>query len=346
MGTQVTGTFWLLVLAGISFLLSALFSATETALLSLSRPRLKKLISQRPELAPAFTEWLSAPQYLLTTILIGNTMTNVVATLLVTDAALLALPKIHRAWVETGCWLLMTFVLFIFAEFIPKTLARHYPQRVTLTTLHGMSLLTRALAPILRGVIGLLDKLPMFEGMPVGRLSVYTVEELREMIRAGGAGGQVTRRSMQMMERALALNRLPVSQIMTPFAKIESVNLGLSPEAVVDRVAEIGRTRVPAWRGDSPRRIGGYLHVKDLLLVWRGALPLNPDLLLRRPLTVKTNTPASELLEEFRKGTAHIALVNDEQGVCQGMVTLEDVLEELVGEILDEYDVENPRGIR
>src|SRR6267143_1209069 len=96
---------WQLVLVAVFFTLSALFSASETALVSLSRPRLKKLISQRPALAAAFSEWLATPQYLLTTILVGNTLSNVFATLLAVNIALVWLPNLRHGVIETATWL-------------------------------------------------------------------------------------------------------------------------------------------------------------------------------------------------------------------------------------------------
>ncbi|HVO32482.1 MAG TPA: hemolysin family protein [Elusimicrobiota bacterium] len=337
---------WLeLSAVGLFVLLSMAFSASETALLSLSRPRLKKLISQRPSLAPAFTEWLSSPQYLLTTLLVGNTLCNVLATILMTRLALVTFVRPSHTRVESAVWLGMTAVLFLVGDFLPKSLARHYPQRVALATLRWVSALTRLLTPAIRFGLGFLETLfPSFAGVPVGKLTVYSVEDLREMIRTSAVQGGTPHRSMQMMERALALHKIPVSQIMTPFAKMEAVNLGVDSEQILDQVAEAGRTRVPAYRLNR-RKIGGYLHVKDLLLVWQGMLPLNFDLLLRQPLYVSADRTANDLLEEFRKGSSHLAIVNTPDGDCLGLATLEDVLEEVVGEILDETDLENPRGV-
>ena len=331
---------WQLFLLAFFFGLSALFSASETALVSLSRPRLKKLISQRPALAAAFSEWLAAPQYLLTTILVGNTLSNVFATLLALNIAFAWLPHVRQGWIETGTWLVMTVILFVFADFVPKTLARHYPQRVSLASIRMVSALSRALTPLLRVILGFFERFPTFEGTPVGRLSVYSLEELREMIQAGAAEGEIPHRSTQMMEAALRLQTVPVSKIMTPFERMDAVNLGQDPEQILDRVAEIGHNRVPAYRA-SPRKIGGYLHVKDLLYVWRGALPLNLDALMRRPVTVAPEYTASQLLEDFRTGQSHLAVVTDAAGDCQGIVTLQDVLEEIVGEILDEAALED-----
>lgn len=318
---------------------SIFFAAAETALVSLSRPRIKKLIAQRPALATALTEWLAAPQYLLTTILIGNTLSNVLATLIVSDLAISALPRHRHGVVETSTWLGMTALLFVFGDFVPKSLARHYPQRVTLASIRWLSALSRWATPAIRWSLGVFEKLfPVLEGAPVGRLSVYSLEEIREMIRASAVQGTIPSPSTQMMEKALALNRLPVSQVMTPFERVEKVNLGHDPDQVLDEVAETAHTRVPVYRAD-PRKIGGYLHVKDILLVWRGALPLQLDRLVRQPLKVAPAMLASDLLEEFRKGGAHLAAVSDAEGYCQGIATLEDVLEEIVGEILDEYDL-------
>lgn len=349
MGTEgglVTDLFWQAGLGAFFFIASSVFSAAETALLSLSRPRLKKLIAQRPEWAEAFTAWLASPQYLLTTILIGNTLANVLTTVMATNAAVAAFPGLRRGWVETGMWLFLTVFLFIFAELIPKSLARHHPQRITLSSLRWISALTRLCTPAIRIGLAFFGRLfPSLQGAPVGRLSVYSLEELRDLIQASAVHGTMGRRSTQMMERALALNRIPAAQIMTPFEKVESVNLGMDTERILDQVAEAGRTRVPVYRAD-PRKIGGYLHVKDLLLAWRGLLPLQLDRLVRQPLFIPPARLAGDLLEDFRKGTSHLAVVVDAGGDCQGIVTLEDVLEEVVGEILDEYDLENPRGIR
>lgn len=337
---------WQTVLALLFFALSMVFAASETALVSLSRPRLKKLIAQRRALATAFTEWLAAPQYLLTTILIGNTLSNVLATVLVTNLALTRFPRLRPGVVETGSWLGMLALLFIFGDFIPKSIARYYPERVSLVSLGGISFLSRLATPFIRKGLHIFEKVfPALEGVPVGRLAVYSLEEIREMICASAVEGEFPHRSRQMMERALTLHRLPVSRLMTPFEKIESIHLGWDPEKILDQMAELGRTRVPAYRAH-PRKIGGYLHVKDLLLVWRGVLPLKLDALLRQPLFIPPTTLSGDLLEDFRRGGSHLAIVVDAQGDCQGLVTLEDVLEEIVGEILDEYDLENPRGVR
>src|SRR4051812_19973857 len=159
---------WQLILALLFFTLSGLFSAAETALVSLSRPRLKKLISQRPALADAFGQWLAAPQYLLTTILVGNTLSNIVVTLLASNLALAWLPTMRHAMVETATWLVMTVVLFVFADLVPKSLARHYPQRVALASIRAVSALSRWAAPILRLMLGLFERIfPAFEAVPV-----------------------------------------------------------------------------------------------------------------------------------------------------------------------------------
>src|SRR5262249_11492958 len=156
---------------------------------------------------------------------------------------------------------------------------RHYPERVSLASIRSVSALSRALTPFLSSGLKLFGRFfPKMNAVPVGRLSVYSLEELREMIRASAVEGTVPPRSTQMMEAALRLQTIPVSKIMTPFNQMASVNLGLDTEQVLDQVAEAGHTRVAAYRVD-PRRIGGYLHVKDLLLAWRGVLPLNLDAL-------------------------------------------------------------------
>jgi len=203
---------------------------------------------------------------------------------------------------------------------------------VALLSIRVVSALSRWATPLLRLLIGFFDQFPIFEGVPVGRLSVYSLEELREMIREGAAEGHIAPRATQMIEGTLRLQQIPASKIMTPVERVESVNLGLDPEQILDQVAEIDRTRVPAYRVSS-RKVGGYLHAKDLLYVWRGVLPLNVDALLRKPLYVPPDYRAGHLLEDFRKGQTHMAIVTDAGGDCLGLVTLQDVLEEIMDEI-------------
>ncbi|OGR92276.1 MAG: hypothetical protein A2992_06605 [Elusimicrobia bacterium RIFCSPLOWO2_01_FULL_59_12] len=331
---------WQTALCGMFFALAFFFSAAETALVSLSRPRLKKLISQKPMLAVALSGWLSAPQYLLTTILVGNTLSNIFGTMLAVNLAFALWPDVPQTWIETAAWLLMTAVLFVFADFIPKSLARHYPQRITLASIRIVSALSRWATPVLRLMLGFLDKFTIFEGAPVGRLSEYSLEELREMIQVSAMEGEIAHPSTQMMESTLRLQAVPVSKIMTPFHKVQSVNLGLDPEQILDEVAEMGHTRIPAYRV-SPKKIGGYLHAKDLLFVWRGVLPLQLDALLRRPLYIPPDYVAAHLLEDFRKGATHLAAVVDATGDCVGIVTLQDILEEIIGEILEETKLDD-----
>jgi CBS domain containing-hemolysin-like protein len=231
--------------------------------------------------------------------------------------------------------------MYVFAEFVPKSLARYYPQRVSLASIRIVSAMSRWATPVVRRFLDLLEKIsPAFAEVPVGRLSVYSLEEIREMIQTSSAEGQLPHRSTQMIEGALRLSQIPVSKIMTPFHKVESVNLGMDPEKILDEVAEVGHTRVPVYRV-SPRKLAGYLHVKDLLFVWRGALPLKLDALMRNPLQVPPEFVAGQLLEDFRKGLSHLAIVTDAAGDCQGIVTLQDVLEEVVGEILKDASLEN-----
>ncbi len=331
---------WQTILCAFFFAAATFFSAAETALVSLSRPRVKKLISQKPALAAALSSWLSAPQYLLTTILVGNTLSNIFVTMLAVHIAFALLPDVPQGWIETCAWLIMTFALFVFADFVPKSLARSYPQKITLVSIRLLSTLSRWATPVLRLVIGFFDRFPMFEGAPVGRLSVYSLEELREMIQASAMEGEIPHRSTEMMESALRLQNIQVSKIMTPFQNIQALNLGLGPDQVLDQAAEMSHTRLPAYRVN-PRKIGGYLHAKDLLFVWRGVLPLNLDALLRKPLYIPPEYNAANLLEDFRKGTTHMAVVSDAAGECLGIVTLQDILEEVVGEILEETHLDD-----
>jgi CBS domain containing-hemolysin-like protein len=335
-----------LLLVGFFSVVSFFFSAAEMALVSLSRPRLKKLIAQRRELASAFLEWLSTPQYLFTTILIGNTLVNVFATVLATNVAVWLFYGLNPSLAETGAWLLMVFLLFFFSELIPKIVARHRPERVAILTLGWLSALTKFSTPFIRAGLRLFEGLfPSLEASPVGRVSVYSIEDLREVIASTAKQGLLPARSTDMMERVLNLNRITVSKIMTPFEKLSALDARLDIDIVLDQMAEMGHSRVPVYRGNE-RKIEGYLHIKDVLMAWRGALPLKTDQLIRQPLFIGPDYMIGELLESFRKGESHLAVIKNSHGECMGILTLEDILEEIVGEILDEREFDASRRSR
>jgi len=163
------------------------------------------------------------------------------------------------------------------------------------------------------------------------------MEETKELIREAGLAGMVAGETSQMLERVLKLGEVTVDKIMTALDKVEAVNVDQSQERFLDLIVETGRSRVPVYH-TSVSRMAGFIHTKDLLELWHSSSEIEIDNLIRPPYFVSKNKKIYDLMKELQSGRTHMAFVTDEMDSLVGVVTLEDILEEIVGEILDEYD--------
>ena len=332
-----------LVAIVVLFALSAFWSGAETALTSLSKYRIKKLIALNKHLSSMLGQWLKAPYYLLTTILIGNTTNDLLlsslATVLILHVCSPFFGVVPRGLVEVADWLGVSFLLLIIGEMAPKTFSRRNPEKVTLAVLPALSRIMQVsgyiISPFTSSIKFLFPRLSL---VPVGRLSGITLEEIRGLITEANSTGALAKDTSQMLERVLKLSDLSVKQIMTPVGSIEAVNLYLDEEKFLDMVVETGRSRVPVYNSNI-NKLAGFVHTKDMLWCWKKNKECFNREIIRPPYFVSPDKKVSELLREFQTGKTHIAFVVDAVGNVAGLVTLEDVLEDIVGEILDEYDV-------
>lgn len=324
----------------------AFFSLSESALTALSALRMKRLSVLRPALSPYFSEWLSRPHRLLVTLMIGS---NVLSLAVSSLAAALALPlraRLPAKLVDLGVWILVTAALLVFAEMVPKIVGRVYRERVSEWALPVLSRVSRAFALLAAPVGWAMERLaPGMETAPVGRLSTLSLEELQHVIVESQAAGQMPAESGEMMKRVLSLTQRPVSAVLQPAEKVDAVPLETfgrpnGAELFVDLLVETGRTRVPVTRAGAP---AGYVNVLDLF--GEGVADAGRvESLTRRPLMVPPDKGVFDLLGDFQKSGEPVAFVQDgQEGRFLGIVTLEDVLEEIVGEILDEYDLEQKK---
>ena len=225
----------------------------------------------------------------------------------------------------------------------PKVYGRRNPEKVTLLSLPILSRVMKVasffLAPFSRFFRRVF---PHLNFSPIGRLSFISLDEIRGLIGEANTKGVFGKETGQMLERVLRLGDLKVSQIMTPVGKIEAVNLYQDEEKFLDLVVETGRSRVPVYNS-TINKIAGFVHTKDLLWCWQGNKGCFSREIIRPPYFVSMDKKVGDLLREFQTGKTHIAFVLDSLGNVAGLVTLEDVLEDIVGEILDEYDVGKKR---
>jgi magnesium and cobalt exporter, CNNM family len=330
----------------ICLLLSAFFAGSETALTASSRARMHRLEKQGNKDAAVVNRLLASRERLLGALLFGNNAVNIAASSLATGLLLAWLGSVGVVYATV----VMTLLIVIFSEVLPKTAAFNAPDRIALAVARPMKWIVAALGPVLMGVEALVRWLLRLIGFRVGEMQnvLSAHEELRGAVDLLHREGGVEKLDREMLGGVLDLRELEVSDVMIHRTKMLMVRADDAPEAVVNTVLDAPVTRLPVWRG-SPENIVGMLHAKDVLramyAVGGDATKVDIEAIMTPPWFVPDTTPLYEQLKAFRRRKTPLALVVDEYGVMQGLVTLEDILEEIVGDITDEYDVAVP-GVR
>ena len=338
---------WLTVVAvAICLLLSAFFSASETALTASSRGAMLRLEKQGRREAGIVNRLLATRERLLGAVLLVNNLTNIAASTLATGLLLTLFGKAGVLYAT----LIMTVLIFVIGEVLPKTAAFNMPDRMALAVAPPIDRMVRWFMPILVAVEWLVRIILRAVGMPVGKLhSILSPrEELRGTVDLLHRSGVVEKLDRDMMGGVLDLRELTVSDVMVHRTKMVMLDADQTQREIVDAALAASVTRLPLWRG-SPDNIVSVLHTKDLLRALHAARgdasKIDIASLAKPPWFVPDMTPLYEQLKAFRARKTPYALVVDEYGELEGLVTLEDIVEEIVGDITDEYDVAVP-GVR
>jgi Mg2+/Co2+ transporter CorB len=335
-----------LIIIVVCLLLSSFFAGSETALTASSRARMLWLEKQGDRRAAIVNRLLQSRERLLGVLLLGNNAVNIAASTLTTGLLLTWLGDVGVIYAT----IVMTVLVVVFCELLPKTAAINAPDRIAVLVAEPLSWVVRLFAPIMMAIEALVRRILSLVGIRVGEnqpiLSAH--EELRGAVDLLHREGGVEKQDRDMVGGVLDLRELEVSDVMIHRTEMISVNAGDRAEDIVQAVLAAPVTRVPLWR-DSPENIVGVLHAKDLLRVVQAA---HGDLsavdilsIAAPPWFVPDTTPLAEQLKAFRRRKTPFALVVDEYGEVKGLVTLEDILEEIVGDIEDEHDVAVP-GVR
>ncbi|MGO9134100.1 MAG: HlyC/CorC family transporter [Methylovirgula sp.] len=320
--------------------LSAFFSGSETALTAASRARMHALQSNGDKRASRVMRLLGNRDRLIGAILLGNTLASIGSSALLTSV-LEALVGINGVIYATG---LMTVLLLVFAEVLPKTLAINFPDRTALSVAPVISFFVAIFGPILAAVEAFVHSLLHLFGVNLRakRRLLSGHEELRSTLHLMHLEGGVQRVEHEMFGGIIELHDLVVEDVMVHRTKMVAIDADLPPREFVHQVVASPYTRVPIWRGE-PDNIIGVLHAKDLL---RGIEESGGDIahlkveaLAFEAWFVPNTTSLHDQLQAFLKRKIHFALVVDEYGAVMGLVTLEDILEEIVGDISDEHDL-------
>jgi Mg2+/Co2+ transporter CorB len=319
--------------------LSAFFNGSETALTAASRARMHALEQEGNAKAKLVNRLLRSPEKMIGTILIGNTLVDVLAAALASGLAVMLVGDVGVVY-ATG---IVTFLIVVFAAVLPKTYALAYSDRVALL-----------LAPVMRVVIVVLNPVTVAIEFIVRQLLKLTPtkvddeanilaahEEIRGTIQLQTQEGTVARHDADMLGGVLDLRDLQVSDIMVHRTKMETIDADEPPQKIIDDLLRSQYTRVPIWK-DEPENIVGVLHAKDLFSALGRAgwdvTKLDIMSFAVEPWFVPDTTALKDQLNAFLKRKAQMALVVDEYGEVQGLITLEDILEEIVGQIADEHD--------
>jgi Mg2+/Co2+ transporter CorB len=327
-------------------LLSAFFAGSETALTASSRASMHRLEKQGNRRAALVNRLLDARERLIGALLLGNNAVNIAASSLATGVLLNWFGEVGVIYATV----VMTALIVVLAEVLPKTAAFNSPDRLALWVAAPIDWTVRLLTPVLIAIEWVVRLLLRLFGMHVESESILSPhEEIRGTVDLLHREGGVERLDRDMLSGLLDLRDLTVSDVMIHRTEMITVCADDPPEQVVKAVLEAEVTRVPLWKG-TPENIIGILHAKDLLRAIRvagGDLAKIEEVgaIARPPWFVPEVRPLSEQLKAFRRRKTPFALVVDEYGEVMGLVTLEDILEEIVGDITDEHDVAVP-GVR
>ena len=338
---------WLsLFIVFVLLLLSAFFAGSETALTASSRASMARLEKHGNRRAATVNKLLQQRERLLGALLFGNNAVNIAASALATGVLL--------AWFGHAgvvyATVVMTIVVVVFSEVLPKTAAFNAPDRIALAVAGPIYFFVKLFGPLLMAIEALVRWLLKHVGMTVGedQQVLSAREELRGAVDLLHREGDVETLDRDMFGGVLDLRDLVVSDVMIHRTNMITLNAADPAEDVVNAVIASPVTRLPLWRGN-PENIVGILHVKDLLRALHAvdgdASNVDIASLLTPPWFVPDTRPVSEQLKAFRRRKTPFSLVVDEYGEVQGIVTLEDILEEIVGDITDEHDVAMP-GVR
>jgi Mg2+/Co2+ transporter CorB len=336
----VTGIWATLGVVVLLLALSGFFSSSETALTAASRARMHQLSREGNARAERVSSLIEQRERLIGAILLGNNFVNTLISALTT--ALLVTVFGNEGLVIVAATAIVTVLVLIFGEVLPKTYAIANPDKLALQISPALSFLVALLAPLTATVQWIVRGALALAGVRVDpEVDVLAArEEIRGAVELHAEEGSVEREARDRLRGALDLGDLTVADVMVHRKNMRMIDADLPVREIVALSAASTHTRLPLWR-DDPENIIGVLHARDVLRAVAdfGIDQLDPSRVARAPWFVPESTNAEDQLAEFLRRREHFAFVVDEYGALRGLVTLEDILEEIVGDIRDEHDI-------
>lgn len=345
-------TVQLLVIA-VLILVNAFFAAAEISVVTANETRIRSLAEQGDRRARLVDRTSKDSTRFLATIQVGITLSSFftsasAAAQLSDPLAALLQPLMGNAASSTSFILVtigIAFISLIFGELVPKRLALKHPEEIALMSVQPILWLERLTSPVVKFLSLVTTSILTVLGSPPGAEdAAVNVEEIKALVNAARLGGTVGMQEQRIIYGAVELNTLTVRAIMVPRVNIQHLKTSATIDEAYRIIAETAHTRIPVCEGDLDR-IVGILHVKDLIRAQTaaGEPPVTVRELVRPVRFIPEAKLVADLLREMQQSRLHLVIVTDEFGGTAGLVTLEDVLEEIVGEIRDEYDAEEER---
>ena len=329
----------------ISLVFAAFFSGCETAITSLGTLKAKQMLDQGNKRQKPLALWLSHPGRVLTTILIFNNVFHILASAVATDFASRHFHS-NAISIATG---VMTLLVLIFVEIIPKSFAKTHSERLappTLTTIYALYI---CVAPVVWMFAEGASRVVRLLGGVRKETPPITEEELEYLVNVGERAGILEETKKDMLVGVFDFDEIKVREVMTPRPDVKWLTIDSDLNAALTLAVETGMSRIPICEASGIDHVVGILLVKDLLKVARdSASGAGFDLvkIMRAPFFVPESKQVMDVFKELKNSKNHIAVVIDEHGGTAGLVTMEDILEQIVGEIQDEYDTEEAEIVK
>jgi putative hemolysin len=338
-------------------LLNGIFVAAEIALGTIRRSRVEQLIDEGNRGAIRVRRLVDEPGRFLAVIQLGITFIGFLASAF---AAISLVVVLQDALVSMGLdgdvagplslfvvTALVSLFTIVFGELVPKSLALAHPDRFALILARPVDLLGRLLGPLVSALTWVTSRISHALGADVSNAARISAEELKLIVERGGEQGILEAEEEQMIHAVIELGERRLHEVMVPRIAMVALPVDATLDQSIATIVDGGHSRIPVYE-ETVDAIVGLLYAKDLLPVLAADGSVRPALrtLLRTPVFVPESMTIDDLLHEFQRRKVHIAIVLDEYGGTAGLVTIEDLLEEIVGEIQDEYDVEEPIVVR
>ena len=335
----------------ILILFNAYFAATEIAFISLNDAKIEKEAKEGNKKAKNILKMLKSPSKFLATIQIGITLAGFLSSAFASDAFADKLAPILNSWMpflSLDTWrgiaiilitIILSFFTLVFSELVPKRLAMKYYEKISYATIgviRGISLVTAPFVKLLTFSTNMISKL---FGVGEAEEEVVTEEEIKMMIDEGEEKGTIERGEKQLLNNVFEFNDIIVSEVMTPRTEIYAIDINNDIYDSLDEIDEFKYSRIPVYE-DNIDDIKGILFIKDIIKPLKDNKRIDIKHIIREPYFVPESKDIDELFKEMQANKVQIAIAIDEYGGTAGLITMEDIIEELVGNIFDEYDDE------